>query len=163
MEMQAPPSREGPHDCPELLGLERSSADERAVDAVGSRKFTDAGGRDAAAVENGRPVAWEAGGLERATDHAGGSSRMRGGRGTPGADRPDRLVGDDKLRRALAIRAQRRDSGGDLPRDDRFRFARQVLRLAFADAEHHAQPGGDRARELARHADVVVAEVAAYL
>jgi hypothetical protein len=64
-----------------------------------------------------------------------------GGGGVAGADRPDRLIGDDDL--ALAFRALRKRAG-ELFGDDLDRPARLALRLAFADADDRLQALAER-------------------
>lgn len=62
---------------------------------------------------------------------------IRLGRGPPGADGPNRLIGDDATRRGETVR----QAAGQLPGDHRLRLARQPLRLALADTDN-----GDQAR-----------------
>jgi hypothetical protein len=88
---------------------------------------------------------------------------MSAGRRTSGADGPDRLICDDELRGSFTVGAKRSDVGRHLTGDDRLGVACEVLRLALTDAEHDAQPRGDRARELSRDTGVVISEITADL
>jgi hypothetical protein len=80
-------------------------------------------------------------------------------RGPAGADRPDRLVGDDEAggRRALGDRAR------DLVADDGEGAAGVALRLGLADAHDGEQPGAPGGAGLGQNQRIVLAMIGAAL
>src|SRR4029077_16789276 len=85
-------------------------------------------------------------------------ARVRAGRGTTGADGPDRLIGDDDaIGRDAADVSQ---VAIDLALQDRLGLVGGELRLGLADAEDRAQARAEDAPELSRDAGVVVALIA---
>ena len=97
-----------------------------------------------------------AGGDQRA-DEPAGVVRLLGGRGLAGADRPDRLVGDDDVGEAARPRPAtgRRRSGGAATGSVSSPLA---LGLGLADAEDRQQPRRQRRRHLAGERLVGLAE-----
>src|SRR5260370_33404843 len=75
--------------------------------------------------------------LELGADMAVNGGDVGGGRRAPGADRPDRLIGDDQLRRLHAIGERARE----LARPHPERPPRIALRRRLADAEDGDQTG----------------------
>ena len=72
--------------------------------------------------------------------------RLRRGRVPPGADRPDRLVGDDE---SGGARRQAIEAVLDLPIEHRERFVPLALLERLADADDRRQAAGDRRGHLA--------------
>ena len=80
-------------------------------------------------------------------------------RGQPGADRPDRLVGDDEIGRARRLG----NRAAQLPADDGERLARLALALRLADADDGGKPGAMGGRGLGADLGVLLAVVLAAL
>jgi peptidyl-prolyl cis-trans isomerase D len=82
----------------------------------------------------------------------------RGG-GAAGADRPDRLIGNNQL----GLGAQLGDRAGELGRDSLDMAPRRALLLALADAHNRLQPGGKRGLGLGLDDGIALALVGAPL
>src|SRR3954453_9631666 len=81
----------------EVRGVKAGAADEGAVDVGQREQLGGVGGLDRAAVEDPDLVARGAAGAEDVADEGARVLGLLGGRGAAGADRPDRLVGDDDV------------------------------------------------------------------
>ena len=79
---------------------------------------------------------------QRLADEGARLLRLRGGGGASGADRPDRLVGDDDA--GEVARLDRRQVGLQLALEHGLGLAGVARLLALADAEDRLQAGGQR-------------------
>src|SRR6516165_1892113 len=116
-------------DRPETIGVEACSADQRAIDLGQAKDARGVLRIDRAAVENPRA-------RRNARTNCGVHCRdVFQGRGKPGADRPDRLIGDDEVIASGAVR----DRSGELGRDDIGGVSRLALQLRLPDAKDRDQ------------------------
>src|SRR5580704_250700 len=125
-------------DRPEILGLEAGAADQRAVDLVEAEDLGGVLRVDRTAVKDARA----SGNLT--ADRAMHAGHVGERWGPPGADRPDRLVGNDETRGVGALR----HGAGELAEDNRLLPSGLTLGARLADAEDRDKPGPPRAADL---------------
>src|SRR5215208_467374 len=128
-----------PRDPQEIRRDEAGAADKRPVDVLNREQLLGVRWLDRAAVEDAdacrfgladdpaQLVAYEG-------VHLGNVCRRRG---QPGADCPNRLVGDHETGRARRLR----NRAAQLPADDGERLTRLALALRLADADDRRKPG----------------------
>src|SRR6185436_15320833 len=131
----------------EVSWVEAGAADQRSVDVGLGHQLRRIVGLHRAAVEDANRVSRAAAYSKGVADEGAGFLSLLWGRRTPGADRPDRLVGDHDLRDCAPI-----DIGKvslELALEDCLGLAGVACLLALADAEDRLQSGGQRRRHLA--------------
>src|SRR5207253_2841246 len=118
-------------------GAEAGAANQRAVDVRLLDELPDITTRNASAIENaGRPgdaVAEEL--TQHPTDQLDDVVGARTGRGAPGANGPDRLIGDHQT----GDRRKSVEPTPQLARDDVVSLSALILGQAVADADDGAQ------------------------
>src|SRR5690242_6346107 len=130
----------------EGVGVEAGAADESPVDVLLAEQLTGVLRLHGAAVEDPQPVDGRAPHGEQVADEGTRLLGLPGGRRAPGADRPDRLVGDDD--RAQVPGLDPLEVGAQLALEHRLGLARVARLLALADAEDRLEAGRERRRDL---------------
>src|ERR1700736_3938628 len=118
-------------DRPEILDPEAGAADERAVDFAMRQDLGGVLRVDRAAVEDPSP------GGDAGADRRVHLDDVGGRRGQPGADRPDRLIGNDQLVGAGTVRQR----AGELRGNNGQRTAGLALEAGLANTEDRNEPG----------------------
>src|ERR1700685_2830950 len=138
----------------ELVGLEAGAADQRAVDVVDVEQCFGIGRLDRAAVENTNALPGLA--ITRAkplADEAVHVENIVPGRRHAGADRPDRLIGDDEIGKSSRQRAV------ELRAHHRVGLAGIALGARFADADDGKQARAPRRQRLGAHHGIGLAVI----
>ena len=149
-------------DREEVLRVERRAADQTAVDVFEREQLGRVGRLDRAAVEDPDRIGRRAIALrDQPADERACLVGLLWRRGAAGADRPDRLVGDDHAREVGVVDLG--EVGRDLALEHRLDLVAVALGLGLATAQERQQVGREQRGDLARERLVGLAEQLAAL
>src|SRR5580704_6843517 len=138
----------------ELVSLEAGAADQRAVDIVDAEQLLGIRRLDGAAVENPNALPGIAiTGAKPLADEAVHVENIVLGRRHAGADRPDRLIGDDEIRKPIRQRAV------ELRAHDRLGLAGIAFGARLADTDDGEEAGAARRQRLGAHHGIGLAVI----
>src|SRR5947209_8552547 len=124
-------------DSQKLVRLEAGAADQRAVDIARGQQFAGVAALDRAAVKQAHAARIGDQPAQHLADVRMRCGDLRRGRRLAGADRPDRLIGDDELRSGCT----RWHAAFELGLEHAERLAGFPLRQCLADADDRQQAG----------------------